>query len=83
MQPSDRCKLTVPEKEREMELDEEGFLDELLALRRVTWDSYPVGTSELLLCDGGRLDCSQEIPSLVSPDYSELKKAMVGFKAEQ
>ncbi|CAL9077783.1 unnamed protein product [Musa hybrid cultivar] len=59
-----------------MELDEEGFLDELLALRRVTWDSYPVGTSELLLCDGGRLDCSQEIPSLVSPDYSELKKAM-------
>ncbi|CAL9089737.1 unnamed protein product, partial [Musa textilis] len=49
---------------------EECFLEALLALRMETWDGSPVGTSELLLCDGGSVDCSQEIPSLVSPESS-------------
>ncbi|URE14373.1 hypothetical protein MUK42_31062 [Musa troglodytarum] len=53
-----------------MELDEHGFLEELLALRRDAWDSdsFPVGMGEFFFpCDGG-LDCFQQIsPPALAP----------------
>lgn len=52
-----------------MELDEHGFLEELLALRRETWDAFPTGMSEFFSSEGG-LDCFQESQGLVPPSFS-------------
>ncbi|CAL9051242.1 unnamed protein product [Musa banksii] len=53
-----------------MELDEHGFLEEPLALRRDDWDSdsFPAGMGEFFFpCDGG-LDCFQQIsPHALAP----------------
>lgn len=55
-----------------MEFEEESFLEELLALRREAWDSYPVGMSELNLSTEGNIGCSREISTWsVSPDYCD------------
>ncbi|XP_010935191.1 transcription factor BHLH3 [Elaeis guineensis] len=52
-----------------MELDEHGFLEELLALRRDTWDTLPTGMSEFFSSEGS-LDCFQEGQGLVPPSFS-------------
>ncbi|RRT40579.1 hypothetical protein B296_00057445 [Ensete ventricosum] len=53
-----------------MELDEHGFLEELLALRRDAWDSdsFPAAMGDFFFpCDGG-LDCFQQIsPPALAP----------------
>ncbi|KAJ3681923.1 hypothetical protein LUZ60_014496 [Juncus effusus] len=36
-----------------MDLDEESFLNELMAIRRETWETYPTGMSELLFSTNG------------------------------
>ncbi|KAF3321152.1 transcription factor bHLH93-like protein [Carex littledalei] len=45
-----------------MELDEASFLNELMAMRKETWDTYPTGMSELLFSINGeeRIDSFQE-----------------------
>ncbi|URE15784.1 hypothetical protein MUK42_10914 [Musa troglodytarum] len=52
-----------------MELDEHGFLEELLSLRRDAWDSFPAGMGEFFSCDGG-FDCFQQSPALVAPSFT-------------
>ncbi|XP_009408201.2 transcription factor BHLH3 [Musa acuminata AAA Group] len=52
-----------------MELDEHGFLEELLSLRRDAWDSFPAGMGELFSCDGG-FDCFQQSPALTAPSLT-------------
>ncbi|XP_008811793.1 transcription factor bHLH93-like [Phoenix dactylifera] len=52
-----------------MELDELGFLEELLALRGETWDTLPNGMSEFFSSEGS-LDCFQESQGLVPPSFS-------------
>ncbi|KAJ8629609.1 hypothetical protein MRB53_022932 [Persea americana] len=54
-----------------MELDEHGFLEEFIGLRRETWESIPIDMNEFFT-DGGSLGCYPENPSLVSP-YSSLE----------
>ena len=54
-----------------MELDEHGFLEELIGLRRETWESFPIEMNELFT-NGGSSGCYPENPSLVSP-YSSLE----------
>lgn len=56
-----------------MELDEHGFLEELLALRRETWDTLPTGMSEFFSSEGS-LDCfGQESQGLVPPSFSSFE----------
>ncbi|KAJ1693692.1 hypothetical protein LUZ63_010390 [Rhynchospora breviuscula] len=45
-----------------MELDEVSFLNELMAMRKETWDTYPTGMSELLFSINGeeKIDSFQE-----------------------
>jgi Helix-loop-helix DNA-binding domain len=45
-----------------MELDEASFLNELMAMRKETWDTYPTGMSELLFSINGeeKIDSYQE-----------------------
>ncbi|XP_072993848.1 transcription factor BHLH3-like [Typha latifolia] len=43
-----------------MELDELGFLEELLALRRETWEALPNGMGELFTSEGSLVDSFQE-----------------------
>ncbi|WOL18900.1 transcription factor bHLH93-like [Canna indica] len=45
-----------------MELDEHGFLEELLSLRRDPWDSFPAAMGEFFACDAG-FDCFQHTPA--------------------
>ncbi|CAD5187400.1 unnamed protein product [Musa acuminata subsp. malaccensis] len=52
-----------------MELDEHGFLEELLSLRRDAWDSFPAGMGEFFSCDGG-FDCFQQSPALTAPSLT-------------
>lgn len=52
-----------------MDLDELGFLEELLALRGETWDTLPSGMGEFFSSEGS-LDCFQENQSLVPPSFS-------------
>ncbi|THU61563.1 hypothetical protein C4D60_Mb07t24640 [Musa balbisiana] len=52
-----------------MELDEHGFLEELLSLRRDAWDSFPAGMGEFFSCDGG-FDCFQQSPALTAPSFT-------------
>ncbi|CAL9060671.1 unnamed protein product [Musa banksii] len=52
-----------------MELDEHGFLEELLSLRRDAWDSFPAGMGEFFSCDGG-FDCFQQSPALMAPSFT-------------
>ncbi|KAF3332216.1 transcription factor bHLH93-like protein [Carex littledalei] len=47
-----------------MELDDHGFLEELLSLRRDTWEAFPVGMGELFSSDGA-LDYFHEANSTV------------------
>ncbi|KAG1359463.1 transcription factor bHLH93 [Cocos nucifera] len=49
-----------------MEVDELGFLEELLALRGETWDTLPSGMSSFFSSESS-LDCFQESQSLVVP----------------
>ncbi|RRT43566.1 hypothetical protein B296_00040466, partial [Ensete ventricosum] len=52
-----------------MELDEHGFLEELLSLRRDAWDSFPAGMGEFLSCEGS-MDCFQQSSALVPPSFT-------------
>ncbi|RZR96263.1 hypothetical protein BHM03_00025247 [Ensete ventricosum] len=53
-----------------MELDEHGFLEELMSLRRDAWDSFPAAAmGEFFSCDGS-LDCFQQTPGLVPPSFT-------------
>ncbi|XP_058081355.1 transcription factor bHLH93 [Magnolia sinica] len=49
-----------------MELDEHGFLEELLALRRDTWEGFPIEMSDIFN-HGGSFDSFQDNPNLVFP----------------
>ncbi|KAJ4963154.1 hypothetical protein NE237_023093 [Protea cynaroides] len=54
-----------------MELNEQGFLEELLALRRETWESLPAtGMNEFFVNGWSSLDCFEEKPGMVGPDSS-------------
>ncbi|KAK9134190.1 hypothetical protein Syun_013520 [Stephania yunnanensis] len=48
-----------------------GFLEELMSLRRESWDIFNTGgtTMDDLLCDGWNFDCFNQTPDLVSPNY--------------
>ncbi|KAJ8470441.1 hypothetical protein OPV22_024784 [Ensete ventricosum] len=52
-----------------MELDELGFLEELLSLRRDAWESFPAGMGEFFSGDGG-FDCFQQSPALMAPSFT-------------
>lgn len=52
-----------------MELDDHGFLEELLSLRRDTWEAFPVGMGEFFSTDGA-LDYFHEAnPTVVLPSF--------------
>ncbi|XP_073106162.1 transcription factor BHLH3-like [Elaeis guineensis] len=53
-----------------MELDELGFLEELLALRGETWDTLPGGMNHEFFSSESSLDCFHENQSLVPPSFS-------------
>ncbi|XP_058069523.1 transcription factor bHLH13-like isoform X2 [Magnolia sinica] len=50
-----------------MEVDELGFLQELLALKRETWESFPTGRNEFFFTNEESFDCFKENPSLIFP----------------
>ncbi|XP_042429370.1 transcription factor BHLH3-like [Zingiber officinale] len=78
-----QCKLTPSNPARVMEFEEESFLEELLALRREAWDSYPVGMSELLLPTEGNIGCSREISTWsVSPDDCDNQQLIKGLNSD-
>ncbi|URE34868.1 hypothetical protein MUK42_16459 [Musa troglodytarum] len=52
-----------------MELDEHGFLEELLSLRRDAWDAFPAGMGEFFSCEGS-MDCFQQSSALVPPSFA-------------
>ncbi|CAL9130853.1 unnamed protein product [Musa textilis] len=52
-----------------MELDEHGFLEELLSLRRDAWDAFPAGMGEFFSCEGS-MDCFQQSSALVPPSFT-------------
>ncbi|XP_009344518.1 transcription factor bHLH93 isoform X1 [Pyrus x bretschneideri] len=65
--------------EREMELSEHGFLEELLlAPRRDSWSSFNSGLNELFPINGWSLDSFEENPVLVS----SLNPQFVGFSTQ-
>ncbi|KAL6012731.1 hypothetical protein ACLOJK_003220 [Asimina triloba] len=49
-----------------MEIDEQGFLEELLAFRRETWDTFPLEINDPY-AHGGSFECFQDNPSLLLP----------------
>ncbi|XP_043712501.1 transcription factor bHLH93-like isoform X2 [Telopea speciosissima] len=53
-----------------MELNEQGFLEELLSLRRETWEGLPATGMNEFLANGWSLDCFNENPGMVGPDSS-------------
>ncbi|XP_042519733.1 transcription factor bHLH93-like [Macadamia integrifolia] len=53
-----------------MELNEQGFLEELLALRRETWESLPVTGTNELYTNGWSLDCFNENPGVMAGSNS-------------
>ncbi|XP_042493043.1 transcription factor bHLH93-like [Macadamia integrifolia] len=53
-----------------MELNEQGFLEELLSLRRETWDSLPASGMNEFFTHGWNLGCFDGNPGLVGPDSS-------------
>ncbi|XP_077233516.1 transcription factor bHLH93-like [Tasmannia lanceolata] len=55
----------------EMELDEHGFLEELIGLRRETCWNFPTEMNDFF-SNGGSFDCFQENPGLVLP-YSSFE----------
>ncbi|XP_065015634.1 transcription factor BHLH3-like [Musa acuminata AAA Group] len=61
-----------------MELDEHGFLEELLSLRRDAWDSFPAGMGEFFSCDGG-FDCFQQSPALTAPSFTAFDAVTPNF----
>ncbi|WOK94666.1 transcription factor bHLH93-like [Canna indica] len=66
-----------------MELDEHGFLEELLSLRRDAWDSFPAGMAEFFACEGGSscfVDCFQQQQSTPATTVAAAPEAP-GFSA--
>ena len=53
------------EREREMEINEQGFLEELLALRSDSWDTIPTEMNEIF-SSGWNFDCFDQNPSAAS-----------------
>ncbi|KAF5188436.1 Transcription factor bhlh [Thalictrum thalictroides] len=53
-----------------MELNEHGFLEELLSLRRDNWETFPNGMSDQFFSNGWSLDCFNENQSGILPNLS-------------
>ncbi|OVA10255.1 Myc-type [Macleaya cordata] len=53
-----------------MELNEHGFLEELLELRRETWQTFPTGMTDQFIYNGSGFNCFNENPGLILPNTS-------------
>nr|WIE96098.1 basic helix-loop-helix transcription factor [Loropetalum chinense var. rubrum] len=72
------------EREREkekMELSQHGFLEELLSLRRDTWNTFPTGLNELFPSGSSSFDCFDESSSLNLASASNIPSSLAGFSS--